>query len=65
MTQELVIVVLLTGLIGLLWAMTVAIGEGKHSTSQPHEADASGDTNEARHGKSALQSTLRQQTSAA
>jgi cytoskeletal protein RodZ len=65
MTQELVIVVLFTGLIGLLWAMTVAIWEGRHSTSQPHEADASGNTNEARHGESALQSTLRQQTSAA
>jgi cytoskeletal protein RodZ len=65
MTQELVIVVLLTGLIGLLWAMTVAIWEGKHSTSQPREADASGENNEARPGESALQSTLRQQTSAA
>jgi cytoskeletal protein RodZ len=65
MTQELVIVVLFTGLIGLLWAMTVAIWEGKHSTSQPHEADASADTNEAKHGESALQSTFRQQTSAA
>jgi cytoskeletal protein RodZ len=65
MTQELVIVVLFTGLIGLLWAMTVAIWEGKHSSSQPHEADASGDTKEARHGESALQSSFRQQTSAA
>jgi hypothetical protein len=65
MTQELVIVVLLTGLIGLLWAMTVAIWEGKHSTGQAHEADASGDSDEARHGESALQCALRQQTIAA
>jgi hypothetical protein len=65
MTQELVIVVLLAGLIGLLWAMTVAIWEGKHSTSQPHEAEASGDSNKAPHGETALQSVLRQRTIAA
>ena len=62
MTQELVIVVLLTGLIGLLWAMTVAIWEGKHSPSQAHEADPSGDSSDVRPGKSALERALTHQT---
>jgi len=62
MTQELVIVVLFTGLVGLLWAMTVSIWEGKHSTSQLHEADPSGDSNDVRPGESALQSVLKHQT---
>lgn len=65
MTQELVIVVLLTGLIGLVWAMTVAIWEGKHSTSQSHETDSSGDSNDVRPGESALQSALKHRTIAA
>ena len=62
MTQELVIVVLLTGLIGLLWAMTVAIWEGKHSASQVHEADPSGDSSDVRPGESALERALKRQT---
>ena len=35
MTQELVLVVLLTGLAGLLWVMRLAMAEEKHS-SEPH-----------------------------
>lgn len=37
MTQELVLVVLLSGLVGLIWVMTVAIVSGDHPTARSHE----------------------------
>jgi hypothetical protein len=52
MTQELVLGVLLSGLIGLLWVMTLAMREGEHRTSQ--ESEASTPSNDGQHGKSAL-----------
>ena len=60
MTQELVIVVLLTGLIGLLWVMTLAIWEGQHSNSQRHEAETSGHSDEVQPRQSALERALKQ-----
>jgi hypothetical protein len=53
MTQELVLAGLLSGLIGLLWVMTIAIGESKHAVGQAHESDPSGNSEEP-HGESAL-----------
>ena len=51
MTQELVLGVLLSGLIGLVWVMTLAMRE-EHRNSQ--ESEASSPSNEGQHGKSAL-----------
>jgi hypothetical protein len=53
MTQELVLAGLLSGLIGLVWVMTIAIGESKPAAGQAHESDPSGN-NDDRHGESAL-----------
>jgi hypothetical protein len=52
MTQELVLGVLLSGLIGLVWVMTLAMREEEHRNSQ--ESEASAPSNEGQHGKSAL-----------
>jgi len=60
MTQELVIVVLLTGLIGLLWIMTLAIWEGQHSNSQTPEAEPSGHSDGVQPRQSALERALKQ-----
>jgi hypothetical protein len=46
MTQELVLVGLLTGLVGLGWVMMLAVAEGKHAAAPTHESETSGDTNE-------------------
>ena len=46
MTQELVIGVLLSGLIGLAWMMALAIGDAKHGAGQAHEAEGSGNGDE-------------------
>ena len=54
MTQELVLVGLLSGLIGLGWVMMLAVAEGRHGTAPTHESDASGNTDEGQHGKNAL-----------
>jgi hypothetical protein len=51
MTQELVLGVLLSGLIGLVWVMTLAMRE-EHRNSQ--ESEAAAPSNEGQHGKSAL-----------
>lgn len=58
MTQELVLAGLLTGLIGLVWVMTLAISEGKHPAGQAHGSEPSGDTDERQH----QEGTLKQQT---
>jgi hypothetical protein len=54
MTQELVLVGLVTGLIGLGWAMTLAISEDKHETGQAHEPESSGHNDERQHREGAL-----------
>ena len=51
MTQELVLGVLLSGLIGLVWVMTLAMRE-EHRNSQ--ESEATAPNNDGQHGKSAL-----------
>jgi cytoskeletal protein RodZ len=65
MTQELVIVVLLTGLIGLLWAMTVSIWEGQRSTNQTQDAEPSAHSDDVQSRESALERALKRQTIAA
>jgi hypothetical protein len=54
MTQELVLVVLLTGLIGLLWVMTLSIMDGDHPASEHHEPASSGHSEGVQHQESAL-----------
>lgn len=61
MTQELVLAGLLTGLIGLVWVMTLAIAEGKHTAGHAHGSKPSGDSDESQHREGAL----KQQTIAA
>ena len=61
MTQELVLAGLLTGLLGLLWVMTLAIEERKHASGQAHESEPSGTSDDNQHGEGAL----KHQTSAA
>ena len=54
MTQELVLAGLLTGLVGLLWVMALAIEEGKHAAGQAHESEPSRNGDEIQHEKGAL-----------
>lgn len=54
MTQELVLAVLLTGLIGLLWVMRLAAGESKHASGEAHESKPSGNSEDIQHGEGAL-----------
>ena len=54
MTQELVLVVLLSGLLGLVWVMTLAIWENKHTNAQTQESDHSRHSDDMQHGESAL-----------
>ena len=54
MTQELVLGVLLSGLMGLLWIMKTAIGENKHAAGQAHEPESSGNSDDMPHGERAL-----------
>ena len=54
MTQELVLGVLLSGLMGLVWVMTLAIREGKHANGDTQESEASGYSDDLQHGKRAL-----------
>ena len=54
MTQELVLVVLVTGLIGLLWVMTLAIWDGKHTSNHSHEAQPSASSDRIAQGERAL-----------
>jgi divalent metal cation (Fe/Co/Zn/Cd) transporter len=60
MTQELVIVVILSGLIGLLWLMTLAIWEGRQSNSQAREAAPSGHSDDVQPHQRALERALKQ-----
>ena len=61
MTQELVLGGLLSGLIGLVWVMTLAIWEGKHAAGQSHEPESSGKNDDRQH----REGTLKHQTIAA
>jgi hypothetical protein len=61
MTQELVLVGLLTGLVGLLWVMRLAAEESRHASRQAHESEPSGNSDDIQHGEGAL----KQQTIAA
>ncbi|HKY72200.1 MAG TPA: hypothetical protein VJL88_09800 [Nitrospira sp.] len=54
MTQELVLGVLLSGLLGLLWLMTLAIWENKHSTSERSESESASHHDDVSRGKGAL-----------
>lgn len=54
MTQELVLVGLLTGLIGLGWVMMLAVAESKHGAASTHESDPSGKGDEGQHREGAL-----------
>ena len=53
MTQELVLIVLLSGLIGLIWVMTLAIWEGKHQAAH-QESESSGASDDVAHGEGVL-----------
>jgi hypothetical protein len=55
MTQELVLVVLLSGLVGLIWVMTVAILSGDHPKARGHETGtSSGHRDDGQHRDGAL-----------
>ena len=38
MTQELILIVLLSGFVGLVWVMTLAILDGDHPQTERHES---------------------------
>ena len=50
MTQELVLVVLLSGLLGLVWVMTLAMWEGKRPKAETQKSEGSSHSNEAHKG---------------
>ena len=50
MTQELVLVVLLSGLLGLVWVMTLAVWEGKQTKAETQESEGSSHSNEGHKG---------------
>ena len=50
MTQELVLVVLLSGLLGLVWVMTLAVWEGKQPKTETQESEGSSHSNEGHKG---------------
>jgi hypothetical protein len=54
MTQELILMVLLGGLIGLLWVMTLAIWEGKHTSGNTHEKEPAVNNDDIQHREHAL-----------
>ena len=54
MTQDLVIGVLLSGLLGLLWVMALAIWDNKPSTSEHGELGSTSHSDEIPHGEGAL-----------
>ena len=56
MTQELVIGVLLTGLVGLIWAMTISLLWNDRSTPRASEVQAPG--NQATHADATTKRTI-------
>jgi hypothetical protein len=65
MTQELVVVVLLAGLVGFLWVMTLAIWEGQQSTTRAQEAERSRHSDDVQPRDTAMKRALKQQSFAA
>ena len=47
MTQELILIVLLTGFVGLVWVMTLAVLDSDHPRARSHES--AGDSDGAQH----------------
>ena len=54
MTQELVLAALLSGLIGLIWVMRLAVEESKHASGQAHEPEPSDNSDDIQHGEGSL-----------
>ena len=54
MTQELVLVVLLTGLLGLIWIMTLAHLDDEDTGGQNHEPETASTQTDDAHPESAL-----------
>ena len=56
MTQELILIVLLTGFVGLVWVMTLAILDGDHPRAGRHESSAEdrGDSQHQQHHNDGL-----------
>jgi hypothetical protein len=54
MTQELILVALLSGLIGLLWVMRLAAEESKPASGQAHKSEPSGNSDDIHHLEGAL-----------
>jgi hypothetical protein len=54
MTQELVLVGLLSGIVGLLWVMRLAAEESKPASGQAHESEPSGNSDDIHHREGAL-----------
>jgi hypothetical protein len=54
MTQELVLVVLLTGLLGLIWIMTLGTVDEESAAGQNHEPETASTQTDDAHPKSAL-----------
>jgi hypothetical protein len=54
MTQELVLVVLLTGLLGLIWIMTLGTVDEEDAGGQNHEPETASSQTDDAHPKSAL-----------
>lgn len=54
MTQELILVALLSGLIGLIWVMRLAAEESKPASGQAHESEPSGNSDDIHHREGAL-----------
>ena len=50
MTQELVLVVLLSGLLGLVWVMTLTVWEGKQPKAESQESEGSSPRHEGHKG---------------
>ena len=57
MTQELILVVLLSGLVGLIWVMTVSVVGGNHHAAKRHDS-ASGHRDDAQHQDTRLKHTI-------
>jgi len=56
-TQELILVVLLSGLVGLIWVMTVSIVGGDHQSAKSHDS-ATGHRDDAQHQDTRLKHTI-------
>jgi hypothetical protein len=54
MTQELVLVVLLTGLLGLIWIMTLGALDDDTAGAQSHEPETASTQTDEAHAESAL-----------